>query len=79
MKLWMAYLVLFVVGGAGYYLTSPTAKADDPTVQSAAEEQRLIDCRARFDNFLLRGEELVKPRKERWEAFHAYMGRGCLR
>lgn len=37
-----------------------------------------LRCHARFDNWLLRGEEVTKTSRERWESFSKYMTTECL-
>lgn len=49
---------------------------------SAAEAPQVQDdtmCRAKFANWMMRFEELAKPEREKWESFHGYMGKECVR
>ena len=69
----LSLLLVLVMAGC-------TAQSDSAQLQEQQiEAERQVFCQAKFDNFLLRGEELMKPHGERWKEFRTYMSERCLR
>lgn len=72
-----AMMAVWVWGGWGEWTDWYAARA-------AGQEQRVktereIHCRAKLANWLMRHEELVKPEKERYASWQAYMGPSCVK